>query len=53
MCYDLYGYLLWILRSVCFDVKYLQKNIFLFYGLCFAVKYLVKSKIFLVNQINL
>jgi len=26
---DLFGYLLWILYFVCFDVKYLQENIFL------------------------
>ena len=39
--------------SVCFDVKYFLENIFTFYNVCFVVKYLVKSKIFLVNQINL
>ena len=39
--------------TVCFDVKYFQKNIFQFYRVCFAIKYLIKSKIFSINQINI
>ena len=41
------------LRFVCFDVKYLWKNIFSFYSIYFVVKHLVKSKIFSINQTNL
>ena len=40
------------LRSVCFDVKYLQENIFIFYGVCFVVKHLFNGKIFSVKQYN-
>ena len=35
-----------LLRSVCFNVKYFQENIFQFYSVCFTVKYLAKVKYF-------
>ena len=36
---DITKYNWWHLRSVCFDIKYFQKNIFPFYCVYFAIKY--------------
>ena len=37
-------------RSICFEVKYIPKNVFQFSGVCLQIKYNQTCKIFTINR---